>query len=176
MGYETTLLVVDGNGRKSVGYHNIVATVELSKVAYDAVGDIIESKKDDKDLSEQVREWEESWKETYTLEGDYNPNLQLLSESEKSKKGDKVYSVEQKLSKKLPYVFYSNGNKQDFVDDYGSLLKVVEVKDIYNAILQDQAKMIKEDGEGYRRFDIALKVLEGFMNDKWNVKVILWGH
>lgn len=191
MGYETTMLVVDGSEKKGkpVGYQSIIASLELSCCGHKGpMGQLIEQlQKAVKELSKEtlneVSEVEEEQKKCFTSNGDYTPELEKLSEEDKNKRTKKYFSMRQKLSDKLPYVYHRDHNNEEFVDCYGDALLVASVKEVYEALVRDQAETIAnkeyDSAYGYRRFHLAIKLLEAFMQDSgsWSrVKVILYGH
>ena len=187
MGYETRLIFVSNSYKKSGKFHDychIEASLEMGKIAYDNVGALIEKSKvrDIKDeLKKLVEEWESKHNDIYNSNGDYTESAEDMPEKEREREIRRLCVVENKLSVKLPYIFETNGNKQDYTDDYGDFLIVVEMEDLYRAIVQDQAKGIAEHQYelGYRRYAMALKMIEEFMNRKmWGekIKVVMWGH
>jgi len=72
-------------------------------------------------------------------------------------------------------------------DNYGSKLRAVPVKEVYDAMLKSNAQSILEDGHGYRRYEVALAMLKSLMEgfpygeveedgyDR-NLYCVLWGY
>ena len=187
MGYETCLLFIDERKyTKDKGYARIEATLEMGCICNDMVGKLIEKsvpKKTTKEkLRKQIKAWEKQRAKCYTSDGEYTEEMNDLSEKEREIECDKSYKMSRELDKKLYHVCYSDKNTQQYTDCYGDVLIVVSLADLKEAITLDQAKMIhtKEyDIHGYRRFAMALAVIEQFENkEHWdeNIKVIMWGH
>jgi len=182
MGYETTLLFVSHYREKFVDFGKIEATLRMGKIAYDYISDLIgKHTRKNKKLIEKAKRWSNLHNEIYNLDGNHTMEFKELSEKEQQKKVDKLHKLEESLNAKLPYVYHTSGNKQDYLDCYDDLLIVVPLEELREAIIKSQAKTIT-DGQyelGYRRFDMALRMIEMFDKKIWgskDVKVILYGH
>lgn len=108
-----------------------------------------------------------------------------MPEDEREVLVNKYHRASRVLENKLPYIFWEDGNIESFEDSYGDLLLVVSLEELKEAIEYDRAQdIIKNDGNEYkyyRRFDLALNMINTFLNNKdvWdheNIKVVMWGH
>jgi len=68
-----------------------------------------------------------------------------------------------------------------YTDSYGSKLRAVPIKEVYDAMLMSQAEHTIRNGGEYRRYTMALALLkttmEGFNTDgESDVSVVLWGY
>lgn len=192
MGYETKLLFVESNRhdkeKNPIGYCSVVATVELSKCGSGPVGDLIEklrnaNRKTKSDLTQVVHEYQKLHDEVYDRSGDYRPEMKELDLKEVKRKADLISKMHLQLGKRLPYVYETDCSTEDFTDSYGDLLLVASLKELHAALLKDQAQIIESndyDGHGYRRYSLALKLVEEFRgSEQWDderVKVIMYGH
>jgi len=197
MGYETTMLIVEGKEKKGkpAGYHSVIASVELSCCGGNGyMGKLIQKlktddqKPKDKLLYEEVSDAENEHKKCFNAEGNWVEELEHASKKDQDKVTNKYYSMIRKIEAKLPYVYWNNQNSNFFIDNYGSLLIVATIKEAYEALIRDQAQYYQQllidkkeysSINGYRRFHLAIKVLEGFIQNEscWSgVKVILYGH
>ena len=88
MGYETKMVLVSTNNRKAVGYCGVLATLELGKVAYGKLGVLIGQLRNQtkKELDSDIELMEEERTRIYTPEGNYQPDIEALSEEERKKK------------------------------------------------------------------------------------------
>lgn len=185
MGYETTLIFVNDYKKKFVGYCGVEATLRMGCIAYGAVNDLINKPRDkiteaeEKELQKLVSAYESQEKRCFT-DGEYGEEIRDMPEKERKKEIKKLYACEKKLSK-LPYVYYRSDSQQ-YVDSYGSLLLLVDLKELRDAMVKEQARLISS-GEyelGYRRFKAALLLVEHFMSaEDWTpgtIKVVMWGH
>ena len=158
MGYETRLIFMKKSSMN--GWCEVIAELEMGKIAYDNVGKLIEK------LTKETKK--KYCKEAY----------QILNKLKKATNKEK-YRQERKIVKLVPYFYTINSEKPIYDDKYGNLLLITDLQTLKDTITSDQKKMIKEDGKGYRsrRFDITLVIIDQLMNkDKWseNIKVILW--
>ena len=181
MGYETTLIVVEANSFKKDGspydFMNIVATIELCK----ANGKYLDALRvSNKEFNKEVNRMEDLQNMMYTRGGNYNEEFKKLSKTARKKIEQEDLRLSKKMHKQLPFIFYTSHNDENYTDSYGDALMVIDVKAAYNAILKDQAESIAkgEYEHGYRRYTVALKLLEAFLDEeKWpRLKVVLWGH
>lgn len=158
MGYETRLIFMK---KSSVnGWCEVIIELEMGKIAYNEVGKLIER------LTKETKK--KYCKETY----------QILNKLHNGT-NKQISHLKKKIVKFVPYFYDINGEKPIYEDKYDELLLITDLQTLKDAITLDQKKMIKEDGKGYRRFDIALAIIDQLMNkDNWieDIKVILWGH
>ena len=178
MGYETTLFFVNTYGNKS-GFCNIEASLELCKVAYDEMGDLINKAGVHKDAEKKhslIKKHQQLYKTIYDAEGNYQETYDELSDETKKKIKQDYDKASKELDSKLYYI-YLDGELESYVDSYGDLLKVTTIEELEDAIRKSQAKMIVNDGSGYWRFDLALEMIRTLKEKgKSDYKVILWGH
>jgi len=190
MGYETKMMVVSSYGRlnkkKLAGYLKQEATLELGCVCYDKLGDLIRRLKDEskevegaEELRDEISAISKEYKAIYT-DGDYSYEALQLTKKQREARGKKLCNREHRLGKKLPYVFEGSSN-ETYTDSYGDFLLVATLEEVLEAMVKDQAKSIlKEEYEsnrGYRRFALAIALLESFKSDFGDeVKVVLYGH
>lgn len=188
MGYETTMLVVEGHEKKNgkpFGYHSVIASVELSCCGDKGpMGLLIHSRNDvNNELLKEIDDMKDAESECFDADGNWVEELRGASEEEKKRATKTYHSKKRILSERLPYIFWTGSDDETFTDSYGSPLIFATLEEVYEALVRDQAKIIAEEeyegSYGYRRFHLAIKLLEGFLQDKdsWkNVKVILYGH
>lgn len=185
MGYETKLIFVTNHRKKKEGrpvdYCSVVATLEMGKICYDFVGDLIgKLQKIVKPLEElyrnKIKEMEEVHKELFNSDGNWTEELAKLPKAEQDKRYAVYSKIRIALEKKLPFVF--EGDDATFEDCYGNLLLVASLKEVKEAIIKSNAKEIAEGNYefGYRRFNVALKLIEGLEDFGEEVFVILYGH
>lgn len=158
MGYETRLIFMEKSSIN--GWCKVIAEIEMGKIAYDNVGKLIEK------LTKETKK--KYCKEAY----------QILNKIKKATNKEK-YRQERKIVKLVPYFYTINSEKPIYDDKYDDLLLITDLQTFKDAITLDQKKIIKEEGKGYRRFDMALAIIDQLMNkDNWseNIEVILWGH
>ena len=158
MGYETRLIFMEKSSIN--GWCRVIAELEMGNIDCDNVGKLIE--KLTKEIKKKYR------KEAY----------QILNKLKKATNKEK-YRLERKIVKLVPYFYTINSEKPIYDDKYDTLLLITDLQTLKDAITADQKKMIKEDGKGYRRFDMTLAIIDQLMNkDNWseNIEVILWGH
>lgn len=181
MGYETRLVFVN-TWEKTNGYKTVEATLEMGKICHNEFSKLI-----DKITTRQASKNEATEKLRDTLRTNNNRKEQVIEDlfwkGEKpdvseAKEIRKVEGeTEDTLEKKLPFI-YEDGERQSYEDCYGSVLLVATLEEVKDAIVQDQTKSITEDGKPYRRYSVALAMINEFLNKKeWSqIKVILWGH
>ena len=138
-------------------------------------------KNNDEVLKEKITECEKIFREVFS-NGDYTEYYKSLGAEEKNELDKERFKLESYLEKKLPYVYWEDGNEHNYADRYGSTLMVVSLQDLKEAIIKQQAEEINTGNFklGYGKYDMALRMIEGFMNsDFWDEKytrVIMWGH
>lgn len=181
MGYETNLIFVSNYKKEKTGYLKVEAILEMGKIAYNEFGKLLDkiraSKKNSKQTEKLLDELNRVRSEKRDIEeqifwkgGEY---LNVV----KDKLGERESGLEHKLEQKLPFI-YLDGNTQEFQDRYGDELMVATLEEVEDALIRDNAKIVFENGKPYRRFDIALKMIEEFKKECWsseNIRVILWG-
>jgi len=182
MGYETTAIFVSSNDDFK-GYCGIQATLDMGKIAYGKIAELMSNidRHDNADLKVLEQEWKKQHEHCF-INGDYTPELKAMDKGDRNIEIDKVFALENKLDKKLPCIFYQNGNMKDYTDRYGEPLMLVDLKDFRKAIIADNKELIscgafKEPG--YRRLNMAVKMIDMFKEKIWGsqpVKVILWGY
>lgn len=188
MGYETKMMIVHSYDKKGGNYQEIEATLEMGRICYDAVAELIDKaraennkkvraykKKTGKDLFEQIELIKEYHDVAFTARGDYNPDL---TEKDVEKAVKRYFDHRGRIERVLPFV-YDNHDEESFVDCYNDLLLIVSVKEAIEAFKKNNAIAVaKGDYEtGYRRYDIAIKLLEAFQVDfGQEVRVVLFGH
>lgn len=187
MGYETKLIFVTANKKKEgrpVGYCRVEAELEMGKIGGYGEIDVLltkateVSKKLKTEYGELVDTLKEGEKEMFNSEGDYTEEYSTMKEKVRDREYNKMIGIpRRKLDKVLPYVY--DGDDQAFEDAYGDFLLVVGLKELKEAIIKDNASEIAKGNYelGYRRFNIALKLIEGFEHDFGEeVLVVMWGH
>ena len=178
MGYETTLFFVNTYGNKS-GFCNIEASLELCKVAYDEMGDLINKAGVHKDAEKKhslIKKHQQLYKTIYNSEGNYSDEYNELTTDTRQKLEKDFDKTRKELDSKLYYICKGE-ELESYVDSYGDLLKVTTIEELEDAIRKSQAKMIVNDGSGYWRFDLALEMIRTLKEKgKSDYKVILWGH
>jgi len=182
MGYETTLLFVNTYGKKG-GYRNVKASLEMNKIAYDeSIQNLIESIKHKQGTTDEraklhkaVKDYENLHKEIYTDEGEHTKTMEEMNSDEQGKMIDKLFQKEKQLGRKIPFVYWLEGNTESFTDCYGDLLLETTLAELKKAIFIANAKEIAENNATYRAYDIALDIIKNFEDDK-HTKVILYGH
>lgn len=182
MGYETTLIFVYTWGRKKKGFWEVVASINLGKVAWGEFGRLIDelSTKNRKWLEKRKRiaKWLDEWE---TIKSKLLYEVENLEKEEIEELKTRRFELERILEKHLPMIFFKNDNYPSFTDDYGDLLMVTDLETVKDAIIKTQAEELVKDGAEttYRRFDVALAMIDAFIltKEKWNnnIKVILWG-
>lgn len=188
MGYETELIFVSGYKKtkegRICGYQSVEATLEMGKCASGAFGELLKEcgfggRSEKTSLIKEVEQVESMHKELFTSDGDYTEEMKAIpNEADKSKRCAPYYKAKEALEKKLPY-FFKDGNTELFMDAYGSLLMVASLEDVKKAIVKSNAQEIISGNYelGYRRFNIALRMIEAFEQDFGEaVQVILYGH
>ena len=190
MGYETELIFVTGNNKTKAGricgYQSVEATLEMGKCAYGVFGELIdrcrnEVKATHDQAVRDVEHMELLGRELFTHEGNYTPEMEAIkTQAEREKRSAPYYKEKRAIETKLPY-FYKDGNTELFLDAYGDLLLVASLIDLKLAILKSNAEEIHdkhyENGGGYRRFNMAIRLIEAFQLDFGeDVQVILYGH
>lgn len=187
MGYETKLVFVTHSNKsvegRVVGYCCVIGTMDLSKCAYDDMGDLIEKCRTEnkalgKDLHDEIEHMENVYKTIFDHDGEYVSEVEKLPKVEQNKKYAVYSKLRQSLEKKLPFFYADNGNDQIFEDRYGDVLLVAGINDVKKALIRSNAKSIAK-GEyelGYRRFNAAIKMIEGLENFGEEVSVVLFGH
>ena len=175
MGYETTLVVCDNYGKK-MGYHNIIATVELSKCGSQThFGGLIKKAHDSLQANPKRKEIDKLIERHSRLIENLREEGQEKWEGEKYGEYSEVYG---KLKRVSPFIYHSDHNHEDFSDCYGDNLLRATVDEMIEALERDIAEDILKGEKPYRRFTIALGVLkeaiDGF--DKKRLTCILYGH
>jgi len=161
MGYETRLIFVECYDGSIDKYCKVIAELEMGKIACDEVGKLIETLQKENKTKYRKRAYE------------------LLKKLETTIEDDKKYQIERELFNEIPYFYTKNSENPIYDDKYGDLLLITDLETLRGAIAKNQEKIIKEDGKGYRRFDVALAIIDQLMDkDNWseNIKVILWGY
>ena len=183
MGYETTLIFCESYNHKS-GYWNVISTLDMCKITYDkSINNLIDlarsrngSDKEIEEKKELVKDFESEHKRIFTSDGDYTEELRELSKVEQDKDTKEYSKIQSKLSKKIPYIYYSKNNREDYTDMYGDLLLVVSLEEIKKAIDEARSRdVLKGEGVWYR-YDIALSLIESIEKNNKDCKVIMWGH
>lgn len=183
MGYETKVMFVTNYQKKgtAVGYCRQEASLEMGKICSGKVGELIDRLQNEvKPLEEkyrdQIKEIEEDSRKIYDRDGNYLEEISNLPEKKKKLISQKHFKKQKALEVVLPYVY--DGNEQVFEDSYGNFLLIATLKEVKEAIIKDNAKEITDGNYefGYRRFNIALKLIEGFETFGEEVLVILFGH
>ena len=178
MGYETELIFIQDWNRKKGGFKQILARVEMGKICYNEFSKLLEKSKKEATVKQAGL-----LSELNDIRGDLDDATQGESDFDRDwikKANDNLWKVENKLEKSLPMIFARDD--QSFEDSYGDLLIIVSLDDLYRAIMLDSAKELSnyKNPKGYRRYNLALKMIENFMDTefwaKGNVKVVLWGH
>jgi hypothetical protein len=186
MGYETTLIFVTGGVNGFKGYCSIEATLRMGKIAYEGeISMLIEElrKCDTETDYTKDKARTEQYRRIFTY-GEWSAEMQELTEGERDKEYDKYWKLRVQLEEKFPYVYYNEGENEQFTDNYGDFLMLTDLETLLSALIKDRAKHITEHdthhGYGYRRYELAIRLTEAFMNEKiWGkeqVKVILFGH
>lgn len=185
MGYETNLIFVSSGYSqhgKFKGFCPVEATLEMGKIHYGHVGNLIDKTK--QSISEKVvhliEEYNELHDKVFDHEGQTLHKIKELPKEEQQKRFEEVFTLMRKLEEQVPFVYAEGGNYHNFSDNYGDPLLLVSLKDLKKAIKADLKESIKkkEYGKlGYRRFNVALKMIEAFESKQFNdVGVILFGH
>ena len=186
MGYETNLIFISNStakGKKYTGYCHVEASLQMGKVCYGEIQTLLNTAKlpDEKhdEMTKEIEKRESEYREVFNREGNYTEEMLELTEAKREKTVHNMFAKTKKLGNKLPYIFWANQNMESFCDDYGSVLLIVDLEDIQKAIIIEQARYLKEQDWIYRRFGIALSMIEHFQKEEWkheNIKVVLWGH
>lgn len=160
MGYETRLIFVEDYGSIDK-WCKVIAELEMGKIACDEVGKLIKILQKENKTKYRKRAYE------------------TLKKLETAIDDDKTYQIKRELHNEIPYFYTINSEEPIYDDKYKDLLLITDLKTLRDAIAKDQEKTMKEDGKGYRRFGVALAIIDQLMDkDNWseNIKVILWGH
>ena len=181
MGYETRLIFVHGN--KPVGYQQNLAELDLCKVAYNHFGELIDICRIRQKVPKRVRKMLDKLNEIKNKIGDLSElafwvGEEIDADDLKEKLQKQQFDLELKLEKHLPFLYGLDGDETFFDDQYGDVLLIASLDEVKQAIIKDQAKSIVEEGFNYRRFDVALRMIEGFERkpDFEGIKVVLFGH
>jgi hypothetical protein len=186
MGYETTLIFINDYKKKFEGYCSVEATLKMGCIAYGVLDKLLTKIRDkrteveEKEMQSLVSAYESQEKRCFT-NGEYGEEIRDMPEKERKKEIKKLYAYEKKL-KTLPYTYYNSCNSHQYTDIYGDLLLLVELKELRDAMVKEQARLIssRKYEYGYRRFKAALLLVEHFMSaEDWTpgtVKVVMWGH
>ena len=187
MGYETRLIFISaGSKKKTVGYCSKVAELELSKVAYNNIGKLIEQKRHDsdelrKEIGQQIKEIKIMHSDLFGADGDYTEEAKSMTPKDRDLAIKKMYDLKSKVEKKIPYI-YIGEDEQGYEDSYGDLLLVATLQELKSALVHDNALAVvgkdREDSLGDSHFILAIKMIEEFENTKkWHgIKVVLYGH
>ncbi|NOQ37613.1 hypothetical protein GQ472_01870 [archaeon] len=183
MGYETELIFIQVNHRLK-GFQRVIATLQMGKICYGKIYQLVqESKVHDKDqkLGAEIDAYERQAGRCYIADGDYTETLKKMPEQERKAEIDKLLKMSATLDRKLCYI-YRDSDRQCYTDKCGDILMVVSLSNLYATLIEEQARLISE-GEfevGYRRFEMAIRMIDKFMDKKiWGneeLKVIMWGH
>lgn len=195
MGYETCLLFVSNWKKGFTGYCSIEASLEMGKCSgYDAISELMEkaqakhTKKETAALKSLIAEHEHGHKSMFTEEGNYTPEYAAMNEKFAQKAYNELIAKPAKaLEKRLPYVMWYSHSIEEYEDSYGDLLMVVTLDECRAAMLKALAQSMGKDDypgdkdviPGYRRFHMALKLIEAFDPKIWgekDVRVMLYGH
>lgn len=183
MGYETTMLITEKfeatKKAKLTGYMSIMATVELNKVCYDAMGLLIEgrrkSDKESRKIYDKVGQIKQIEDAMYDSEGYYTETFKALSAKKQVALNEKRCKQQKELQTNYPYVYYTDGNKEDYLDSHGDSIIICRVEEVIEAMKKDQAKFLLEHGREYEPFTVGLAVLECY-KDREHTHVVLFGH
>jgi len=183
MGYETTLIFVsNGYKPKFKGYCGVEATLKMGKIAYDALGELIQKTRIPEAFREEMKKLVEDKRaghaKMFNSEGNYNAEYSVMPEEKRRKIYHRLIGkIAKQLDAKIPYIYYDDMNDGSYTDAYGDFLMLVTLAELKKAVELDRAKMTLEGG-GYRRFDMALKLIETFEHDfgSEEVRVVMWGH
>lgn len=175
MGYETTLLFVEGYAG---GYQHILATVEMGKIAYEgsAISKVIDLREKDSPLRSELAKLETTRTKIYDHEGNYTNALLRFKEDKRERIVKTFHADLKKIEEKLPYVYHKDQSKEQFTDPYGSLLIVASIHEVGEALKHDQQEDQKKGEREYTPYAVALAVVEQFKKSKDHLKVVLWGH
>lgn len=187
MGYDTKLVFVSNSGHRSkgrmVGYCSVIATLEMGCCSYHDMGDLINkcrenNKEHEADLLVNVERARELYKNLFTSDGEYTEEVAGLTKEARQERIDAYYKLKKAIEKRLPFFFADNGNDELYTDSYGDLLLVASLADVKRAIVKSNAKSIAngEHDMGYRRFNTAVKLIEGLEDFGEDVEVIMFGH
>lgn len=190
MGYDTRLVIVKRNkrSRKAMSTDNYMrkeAELEMGCCCYGKIAELISSlrKKNAQHvgISEEIQEFTACHKAIFNAEGNWTEELAALSEAAQHERCATLHKLQRALNKKIPYMYVDD--EETYTDSYGDVLLVASVQEIRSAILQDLAASVaKKEYEGlgnggYRRFNIALDLLNSFKNNFGeDVEVVLYGH
>lgn len=196
MGYETTAIFV-ASTKNFKGWCEIIASVEMCKIAYGSMAELINkhdarTTSSDSPLHKLVNDYEKQYDLVFAG-GDYTGEMKELSENDRDKEVKKIFDIQRKLDKELPHIHWSDNSRYgQYEDDCGSLLIVVTLDELREAAIkawhedyQQNLEFCKKENitdskyTGYRRFAMLLKAIEMFDSKIWGeepVKVILWGH
>lgn len=180
MGYETTLLFVEKYPKKN-GLQKIIATIDLEKADCDQMGILLEElrmlRKDSQSkysvLYDEYRKLDDKIYDAY---GDYTKLIQEMKQvfvfdDWVNELEERLTDNENALKKALPYVYYEQSSKPNFVDAHGCFLMVTTVNKVHDALLKDNKKNPR------REYDVAIAICKAFMCRKQSgIRVILWGH
>lgn len=185
MGYETCLIFV--SGRKNKGYHSIEATMEIGKMDCESkIYGVIEKvqserkaflKANDINFENELETLYDAYNSIYDVKGNHTEEYEELSKSEQKQMSKTYYGTQKKLESKLPFIYHTDGNNEDFSDQYDNPLLMTSLKEVKEALQLDNAKLIHEGDfgpNGYAPYVRAIKLIESF--EDADIKVILWGH
>ena len=182
MGYETTLIFVESyqsNTKRIKGFQNVVGSVEMCKVAYHAFGKL---------LDEKTAEVKAYLAEHKNIESDLKELDKLRSNLTGDWGNDKtqyepVMRLEEKLGKLLPYIFWTDSERERFDDSYGAVFAIASLEEVRQAIIQDMATNVINKDYGntgyYWRYDLAIGLIDAiqkYSQEAKCIKVVLWGH
>lgn len=186
MGYETKLIFVTNYTSKKgkiVGYCKKEATLEMGKIAYGYMGKLIDKLQSKVEALEvkyrekiaKVNFW---YNDMFDREGSWTKEYARLSDEQRNKEYQSLITKPTKiLEKALPFIY--EGDNKYYEDNYGNFFLVATLQEVKEAIVKDNAEDIAkgETDIGYRRYAIALKMIEAFEHDFGeSVFVILAGH
>jgi hypothetical protein len=123
---------------------------------------------------------------------------QVLGSLDLSKIGDgdvmnciiKYHKEQANIPKKNKYFFYDNYGNREFKvckDKYDEYMPLIPIQEFFYALLLNNDRIKKNQdygGAGYRRFDVAISLIEPFVkSDQWKSElednylyIMAWGH
>ena len=182
MGYETRLIFIENmtpHSKKKNGYRRVLASVDMAKVCYNAVGELIGKTRDATkkrhtvEVKAMLSRHATLTNNQQTVGGDY----ESVDGSEFKERFDEMNKLETALEKKGYAYCYADPNHAAFGDDYGDDLLIVSLEEIRKALAHDQAKQIvAKDDYVYDRYAWAIALIDSLLKSDRDITCVMWGH
>lgn len=97
----------------------------------------------------------------------------IIAELNMSCVGGRVLEVFKEESKAE---LYGDNDTNLTYDKYGKHITSVDLPTLVKALVEDNKKYKEDNGETYRRYDIALGLLKAFDSEAWNYETLMVYH